>query len=112
MKRLLAPVVPAAVVCAIAGAAGAGEYDFYARTRYPEGGRLLPGVDLHKPVRTGTGAATAYERRTVNWWPRRGVDVIGIERGMPLREWTWREEQPGRRASRRTSSRSAEWATR
>ncbi|MHC4201046.1 MAG: DUF6055 domain-containing protein, partial [Planctomycetota bacterium] len=92
-------LVPAAALCAIAGAADAGEYDFYSRTRYPEGGRLLPGVDLHKPVQTGTGAATAYERRTVSWWPRRGVDVIGIERGMPLREWAWREEQPGRPAS-------------
>ncbi|MHC4198390.1 MAG: DUF6055 domain-containing protein [Planctomycetota bacterium] len=98
MKRFFVPMGPAAALCAIACAAGAAEYDFYSRTRYPEGGRLLPGVDLHKPAQTGTGAAKAYERRTVKWWPRKGVDVIEVAVGMPLREWTWREQQPGRPA--------------
>jgi len=80
---------------ALASTAATGEYDFYARTRYPEGGGLLPGVDLYRPVETGTGEATAYERRTVNWWPCRGVDIIEPTEGTVLRDWTWRTKQPG-----------------
>jgi len=83
----------------LTSAAWAEPYDFYDLTRYPEGGKLKPGVDLYKPVQAGSGAATAYERRTVDWWPRKGVDIIEIKDGMSEREWTWREKQPGLPAS-------------
>ena len=32
--------------------------------------------DLYKPVQEGNGDPKAYERRTVDWWPRKGVDII------------------------------------
>lgn len=70
-------------------------YDFYDLCRYPEGGKLKPGIDLYKPVQAGSSEATAYDRRTVEWWPRKGVDIIEVKEGMIEREWTRREKRPG-----------------
>lgn len=92
MKRAMTGIIVATVL-AIASTAWC--YDFFGLSRYPEGGRLLPDVDLYKPVQLGSGEATAYERREVAWWPRKGVDVIEVKRGMIEREWTWREKRPG-----------------
>ena len=83
----------------LASLAQSGQHDFYARTRYPEGGGLVPGADLYTPVQSGTGNAKAYERRTVGWWPRKGVDIIEPTDGMPLRNWTWRTPPPGEPAA-------------
>jgi len=74
---------------ALPGLGTGGGYDFYANTRYPGPGRR-PDVDIYKVVRPGASDPRAYERREVLWWPRRGVDVIEVEPGMPLRTWTWR----------------------
>lgn len=70
------------------GLASAAEYDFYANTKYP-GAKLRPDVELYKVNQAGKGAPLAYERREVDWWPRRGVDIIEVKKGMPLRTWTW-----------------------
>ena len=37
--------------------------------------------------------AGGYQRRVVNWWPRKGVDVIEIKAPMPLRTWTLRKRE-------------------
>ena len=82
----------ACVVCSIfltvAGAAGAGEYDFFRLARYPEGGKLRPEVELYEVTEPG-GGPQEYGRRVVRWWPRRGVDIIAVEEGMIQREWTF-----------------------
>ena len=35
-------------------------------------------------------------RRVVQWWPKRGVDVVDVPKGVALRTWTVRtaEEEP------------------
>ena len=62
-------------------------YDFYAATQYP-GAKLRPGVDIYKVKQAGKSEPKAYQRREVNWWPRKGVDIIDVKPGMPLRTWT------------------------
>jgi hypothetical protein len=76
------------IFLALAGVAGAGEYDFFRLSRYPEGGKLRPEVDLYEVIEPG-GAPQEYRRRVVQWWPRRGVDIIAVDEGMPQREWTF-----------------------
>lgn len=68
--------------------AGAGEYDFFRLARYPEGGKLRPEVELYEVAEPG-GGPQEYRRRVVRWWPRRGVDTIAVEKGMPERGWTF-----------------------
>jgi len=63
-----------------------GKYDFFGLARYPEGGKLVEGVDLYE-VKEGGGPADEYTRRVVDWWPRKGVDVIEVQDGMILRQW-------------------------
>lgn len=85
MKRI--PLVLAAVAVLATAASG---YDFFARARYP-GPVRVAGVDLYKVEQQGGAHAEGYQRRVVNWWPRRGVDLIEVEEGMPLRTWTFRQ---------------------
>jgi len=87
-------IVMAAVVGWVCAGAAADGYDFYAGLQYP-GAKLRPGVDIYKVKDTGKGDPKAYEQREVNWWPRKGVDVIEMKDGMIEREWTWREKKPG-----------------
>ncbi|MDP6634548.1 MAG: DUF6055 domain-containing protein [Phycisphaerae bacterium] len=70
-------------ICAIAAA----DYDFYSATQYP-GAKLKSGVDVYKVVQAGKGDPKAYELRQVTWWPRKGVDMIDVKPGMPMRTWT------------------------
>jgi hypothetical protein len=92
-------ILAAAVVAWLCAGAAADDYDFYAGLRYP-GPKLRPDVDLYKVKKeAGNGDPKAYERREVDWWPRKGVDIIEIKDGMIEREWTWREKQPGLPAS-------------
>ncbi|MBW8016227.1 MAG: hypothetical protein FVQ82_08575 [Planctomycetes bacterium] len=74
-------------VCFIVGNVCAAEtdYEFYKGSQYP-GKELRPGVELQKVVTPGGGAAE-YARREVEFWPRKGVDFVKIEKGMPLRTW-------------------------
>ncbi|MBT3200240.1 MAG: hypothetical protein HN350_10010 [Phycisphaerales bacterium] len=83
MKHLLT-IGLVGLICA---GVAAGDYDFYSATQYP-GARLKPGVDVYKATQAGKGDPKAYESRRVNWWPRKGVDVIDVQPGMPLRTWT------------------------
>jgi len=87
-KRILA----AAVVGWVCAGAAASEYDFYAGLRYP-GAKRRADVALYKAKQAGKGDPKAYERREVDWWPRRGVDVVDVKEGMPLRTWTLRTQQ-------------------
>ena len=77
--------------CVLAGAAAA-DYDFFDGARYPGAGRK-PGVDLYKVEQEGGPHAEGYRRRVVRWWPRKGVDIIEVKKGMPLRTWTFRDRK-------------------
>jgi len=68
------------------------DYDFFDRARYPGAG-LKPGVDIYKVKQTGGDRAEGYQRRVVDWWPRKGVDVIEVKDAMPLRTWTIRQRE-------------------
>ncbi len=73
-------------VCVISAVAGAQEHDFYKNLRYPS--KLVPGVGVDKIDQEGGPAAVGYKRRTVQWWPRKGQDIVDIPKGAPLRTWT------------------------
>ena len=88
----------AAVFGLMLGTAIAEPYDFYDLSRYPEGGKLKAGVELYTVKEPG-GAPQEYQRREVQWWPRKGVDIIEVKQGMMEREWTWREKPTGRPAT-------------
>ena len=85
-------ILTAAVVGWVCAAA-AENYDFYDGMRYP-GAKLRPDVDLYKVKQAGESDPKAYERREVVWWPRKGVDIIEVNNGMPLRTWTRRSGEP------------------
>jgi len=82
----------ALVMAGLAACASAATYDFLARNRYP-GPVRVEGVDLYKAEQEGGPFAEGYKRRVVHWWPRRGVDIIEVEEGMPLRTWTFRQRK-------------------
>ncbi|MDP6525356.1 MAG: DUF6055 domain-containing protein [Kiritimatiellia bacterium] len=87
-------VIAGAVTLLLAAGASPGvaaeNYDFFSYARYPGAGRK-PGVELYKVKQAGGVNPNAYERRDVDWWPRKGVDTIEISKAMPLRTWTLRE---------------------
>ena len=88
MKQI--SILAAIVLCGVCATTLAAEdYDFYAGMRYP-GARLRADVDVYKVKHAGSADATAYQRREVVWWPRKGVDVTDVKPGMPLRTWTLR----------------------
>jgi hypothetical protein len=90
MRRLIA-----LLVCALVGSssATAQEYDYFRNACYP--GNLRKDVGLDK-VEQSPVAAGQPGRRVVQWWPKRGVDVVDVPKGVPLRTWTIRtgEEEP------------------
>ena len=81
--RLVVTVLAIGWVC---GATAAEDYDYYRRLRYPN--KPLDGVGRDKVDQEGGSAAVGYKRRTVQWWPRKGQDIIDIPAGAPLRTWT------------------------
>ena len=81
-KLILAAIV-AGCVCA---STIAEEHDYYKYLRYPK--ELLPDVGRDKVEQEGDADAPGYNRRTVQWWPRKGQDVVDIPEGVPLRTWT------------------------
>jgi len=85
-------ILAAAVVGWLCAGARADDYDFYAGLQYP-GAKLRSDVDVYKVKEAGKGDPKAYERREVDWWPRKGVDTIDVKEGMPLRTWTLRAHQ-------------------
>ena len=62
------------------------ELDYYKYLRYQTG--LQPGIGRNKVAQEGGPDAVGYERRTVQWWPRKGQDIVDIPKGAPLRTWT------------------------
>lgn len=66
----------------------ADDYDFFELSRYPIEGKARPWVELYKVKQDGNGEPQAYKRRTVQWWPRQGVDFTELRDGMIEREWT------------------------
>jgi len=82
----------ALTVLASAGTAAAEDYDFFDRVKYPGAG-LKPGVEIYKVEQTGGPRTESYQRRVVDWWPRKGVDIIEIKDAMPLRTWTVRQRK-------------------
>ena len=82
----------------LTGIAAAEDYDFFSGARYP-GPVQKPGVDLYKVAKDGGADPSAYGRREVVWWPRKGVDVIEIKEAMPLRTWTLRDRQMNPKAT-------------
>ena len=82
-SRLVFTVVFAGLVFASGAAA---EYDYYKHLRYPKG--LVPGIGRNKVAQIGGAEAVGYKRRTVQWWPRKGQDIVDIPAGAPLRTWT------------------------
>jgi hypothetical protein len=85
MKTRLNLAAAVAAGCVCAGAIAA-EHDYYQYLRYPK--ELVPGVGLDKVEQDGGPDAAGYQRRTVEWWPRKGQDFIDIPEGAPLRTWT------------------------
>ena len=90
------------------------EIDYSGRLRYPKG--LVPGIGLNQVEQEGGPAAVGYKRRTVQWWPRRGQDIVDIPEGAPLRTWTRNNDvvqikyhlrTQGYRASRRSTGEPA-----
>jgi len=79
----------AACLGLVFSSAAGGEYDFFARARYP-GPVRRHGVDLYKVVQGAEAGGQGYRRRVVQWWPRKGVDSIAVHQAMPLRTWTLR----------------------
>ncbi len=83
----------AAILAAVASLTATAEpYDFFANAIYPGAGRK-PGVGLYKVKQAGGDNPESYGRREVDWWPRKGVDIIELKDAMPLRTWTLRERE-------------------
>jgi len=91
--KLILTALAAGCVCA---GATAGEYDYYKHLRYPKG--LVPGVGRDKVEPEGGPNAVGYHRRTVQWWPRKGQDIVDIPEGVPLRTWTRNKGQEDKEA--------------
>jgi hypothetical protein len=90
MKRLFALLV--VVLTGVSTVAGQ-EYDYFRNACFP--GILRNDVGLDK-VEQSPDAGGQPGRRVVQWWPKRGVDVVDVPTGVPLRTWTIRtvEEEP------------------
>ncbi|MDE0838656.1 MAG: DUF6055 domain-containing protein, partial [Kiritimatiellae bacterium] len=63
-------------------------YDFHYDVRYP--GQLRSDVGLDTVTEANADDLRSYNRRTVEWWPKRGMDITPLEDipGAPLRTWT------------------------
>jgi len=85
-------VLAAVLAFPVISGAAADEYDFFSGARYP-GAERKPGVDVYRVKQDGGPFATGYQRRVVDWWPRKGVDIIEVKDAMPLRTWTLRERK-------------------
>jgi hypothetical protein len=91
LRSLLA--VAALCICVSALAA---EHDYYGTLHYPK--ELLRGVGLDTVEQEGGPDATGYQRRTVQWWPRQGQDIVDVPEGVPLRTWTRNKGQTDKQA--------------
>ena len=69
-------------------------HDFHYDARYP--GNRRGDVSLDKVTQKGNGDLKSYNERRVEWWPKRGVDVVPLADipHAPLRTWTVKKEIP------------------
>jgi hypothetical protein len=85
----------ALLLCAAVGnsTAAAQEYDYFRNACFP--GKLRNDVGLDK-VEQAPDTVGQPGRRVVMWWPKRGVDMVDMPVGVPLRTWTIRSvgEEP------------------
>jgi hypothetical protein len=101
----LMSLLAVAVLC-ICVSALAAEHDYYGTLHYPKA--LVPGVGLDKVEQEGGPDATGYQRRTVQWWPRQGQDIVDVPEGVPLRTWTRNKGQTDKEA---LAGASRNWTT-
>ena len=80
MKHLFSVVV---IGLGISVAVAAEPYDFFRNVQYPRTRRQDVGLDRVKQA--GGPDAVGYNKRVVDWWPKRGIDVFDIPEGVPLR---------------------------
>ena len=78
------------------GRDGHATHDYYRHLKYPA--KLVPGVALDKVEQEGGPDAVGYKRRTVQWWPRNGQDIVDVPKGVPLRTWTRNKGQTDKEA--------------
>lgn len=62
-------------------------YDYFGNIRYP--GERRKDVSLDK-IEQESGDAAGYNKRVVQWWPKKGVDLVDAPAGVELRTWTIR----------------------
>ena len=80
-----------AIVLAALGFANstyAESYDYFRNIQYP--GVRRADVGLDKIVQEGGPNAVGYNKRVVTWWPKKGVDIVDVPKGVSLRTWTIR----------------------
>ena len=81
-----------AVLC-ISVSALAGEHDYYGTLHYPK--ELVPGVGLDTVEQEGGPDATGYQRRTVQWWPRQGQDIVDVPEGAAVADLDAKQRTDG-----------------
>ena len=67
-------ILTAVAAGCLSASAIAAEYDYYKHLRYRK--ELVPGVGRDKVEQEGGPDAVGYQRRTVEWWPRKGQDIV------------------------------------
>jgi hypothetical protein len=89
MMRLL--VLAVVTMGSLYSGVAAAEHDYYKNLRYPT--KLDPSVGRDTVDQEGGANAMGYHRRTAQWWPRKGQDIVDIPEGVPLRTWTRNQGQ-------------------
>jgi hypothetical protein len=80
MKHLFSVVV---IGLGISVAVAAEPYDFFRNVQYPRTRRQDVGLD--RVEQAGGPDAVGYNKRVVDWWPKKGIDVLDIPEGVPVR---------------------------
>jgi len=92
MEQIIRAVALRTAIClaalGFAGTAYVGDYDYFRNIQYPPQRR--EDVSLDKIEQEGGPDAVGYNKRVVNWWPKKGVDVVNPPEGVELRTWTIR----------------------
>lgn len=101
--RLRCLLVPASLIIFPVLSSHAGEpYDYFQNIQFP--GERRADVSLDR-VEQANG--DGYLRRTVQWWPKAGVDIVDVPEDVPLRTWTINPETS--RAPSSPSESDAKW---
>ncbi|MDE0838785.1 MAG: hypothetical protein OSB41_06980, partial [Kiritimatiellae bacterium] len=87
MRHTMPMALLAAVIAAGSATAPADELDYYKGAVYPGASHRK---DVERPTLTTQKAPPGeFAQREVTFWPRKGMDVVPIEKNMPLRTWTF-----------------------